>query len=189
MSKPPTGLVGAPRAGQIDDRVISNMMQQMSPSQLQNLVASAQSLASSAMDQFTQRLDGSELLWIQPPPANPLFQLNGVSITDPLPLIVAEKTRVAGLGFRMRDAAIQRTRLRLLDIHTQILAFQWRYGRLPKKLAEVASGIDLDPLNGGTFVYKILSGGGYELLSSGTAEIGPITLLPTAPAVSKAATP
>jgi hypothetical protein len=72
--------------------------------------------------------------------------------------------------------AKQRTQFRLLALHSSILEFRWKNGRLPKELREAVSDQEaFDPLSGVRFVYE-RRGDGYRLLSRGIPATGEIEL-------------
>ena len=74
-------------------------------------------------------------------------------------------------------AAVDRTRLRLLRLHSQIIQFKAAHGRLPASLA--ALGVPefiADPLSGMSFGYTLLKSGGYRLWSPGSRATNPVEL-------------
>lgn len=87
---------------------------------------------------------------------------------------------------RLLAETIDRTRLRLLQIHAAIRAFAWRRGRLPRTLEEAGRSLVQDPLAGQPFQYQLLQGRGYDLFSLGTPRTGAIRLEPSPPKPTRA---
>jgi len=159
---------------------LSAAIQSMTPSQREDLVTKAQAMVKTASDQYDSRFDGSEKDWSGPAPANELYRPS-ISPGADVALQLAYRTRSGIIQRAVVILEMQRTMLRLLDIHAQILAFRWRNFRLPKDLEEVANGLSSDPFNGKTFIYETLPSGGYDLYSAGTTESGIIRLAPAKP--------
>ena len=91
---------------------------------------------------------------------------------------IAYRNKPGATQILVSENAIQRTRLRLLDIYVQVIAFRWRKGKLPETLKEIGKSVGRDPLTGAQFQYSVLADGSFDVLSLGTPTSGPIKLAP-----------
>ncbi|MEZ0327561.1 MAG: hypothetical protein ACAH95_16805 [Fimbriimonas sp.] len=71
-----------------------------------------------------------------------------------------------------------RTQIRLLDLHSRVLAFRWIHNRLPANLAEagVETASTYDSLSRTAFVYEVQTDRTYRLYSKGNATTGEVEL-------------
>ncbi len=79
-----------------------------------------------------------------------------------VPMVSDDPTQDIGTMF-----AINRTQIRLMNLHLRIAAFRWEFDRYPETLLEVVGReASVDPLIGRDFIYRRTSDG-YELYSDG----------------------
>ena len=164
--------------GELNDISLAKAVQKLTSDQQQDLITKASAMADTAMKQYGTRFTGPERDWLSVAPENQLFKLGGVTRADDLPQQVAYRNRPKSgtLRLLLKRATTQRVRLRLLEVHTSILVYKWRNGRLPQSLDELRDVPIDDPLTGKTFQYLAHPDGSYDLASLGTADTGPIEL-------------
>ncbi len=81
----------------------------------------------------------------------------------------------AQFGSAMGKGALQ---IAILRAHCAVIQFQWRRGRLPNHIQEVADPRwAIDPATSAPFNYNIFPDGSYELYSSGIASMGRLDLV------------
>jgi hypothetical protein len=126
-------------------------------------------------DRIDSQFAGPEENWSTPIeqslPTEPKVVANAQDCSDAIVNVVTPV-------FSQATQALMKSRaqLRLLGLHTRIIAFKWQNMRLPASLAEVASTKQsYDPIGKSSFQYELLDGS-YKLYSSGFATTGPIEL-------------
>ncbi|MDR3688650.1 MAG: hypothetical protein P4L46_04665 [Fimbriimonas sp.] len=74
------------------------------------------------------------------------------------------------------DAGLRlRAQLRMLRLQARIQEYRWRNGKLPDRIEDAASGLELqDPLSGKQFHFDVPKDQIYRLYSDGNASLGPI---------------
>ncbi len=133
---------------------------------------------SSFMAPISKRFRGPESGWFIPGETDPFY--DGVPATagkvetiSHMFLAVLTPSMKNAIGAELRN----RTQLRLLNAHAQIIRYRWRHDVVPRKATAAVKPSDLvDPFGGGDYQYERLDSLRYRLYCRGFGDVGEIEL-------------
>jgi hypothetical protein len=166
------------------DEVVSaiiRQMRRMTPAQKANFTTELKKRVRDQYVALLESLKGPESTWIGEKVVVPEQEQKVSSISDVLDVLASwstpNKRQITVSYVRIR------TQLRLLDLHSRVLAFRWTHGRLPRQLGELdlSGEATFDHLSKQPFVYESLNDRDYRLFSKGTADTGEVFLKYTRP--------